>query len=211
MRGSGYRTALAAPVRLAAFGVISTAAAAALASPALPGPETGAELGLPLVRTRLAVSRQLRSGWREGAMSHSPVHCPRQPIELPRQVVQPRLDGPRRHPFRCPTGLSGFPAIVPRRQRRRTSGLVHGPKDSRAALGSGELCRKRGRGSPVSQPHDHSITSSARPRIDDGTVKPRALTVLRLIINLRFTTCWTGRSAGLAPLRTLAVRTAPWR
>src|SRR3954469_13585509 len=48
----------------------------------------------------------------------------------------------------------------------------------------------------------HSITSSARVSIDCGTVRPSALAVLRLMTSSNFDACWTGRSAGLAPLRT---------
>jgi hypothetical protein len=58
-----------------------------------------------------------------------------------------------------------------------------------------------------SPPHDragpatHSITSSARARIDGGTVSASALAVLRLMTSSNLVGCWTGRSAGLAPLR----------
>ena len=34
-----------------------------------------------------------------------------------------------------------------------------------------------------------------------GKVRPRAFALFRLITNSTFTDCWTGRSAGLAPLR----------
>src|SRR5215472_379000 len=46
----------------------------------------------------------------------------------------------------------------------------------------------------------HSITSSARTRIDGGTVMPSALAVLRLTTSSNVVGCCTGRSAGLAPL-----------
>src|ERR1700731_4639733 len=49
----------------------------------------------------------------------------------------------------------------------------------------------------------HSITSSARARIDGGTVSPSALAVLRLTTSSNVVGCCTGRSAGLAPLRIL--------
>src|SRR5215472_882032 len=51
----------------------------------------------------------------------------------------------------------------------------------------------------------HSITSSARPRSESGTVRPRALAVLRLMISSTFVDCITGRSAGFSPLRTRPV------
>jgi hypothetical protein len=51
----------------------------------------------------------------------------------------------------------------------------------------------------------HSITSSARPDNGSGIVSPSVLAVLRLMTSSIFTTCWTGRSAGSAPLRILPV------
>src|SRR3954447_10814222 len=50
---------------------------------------------------------------------------------------------------------------------------------------------------------DHSITSSARARIAGGTAKPRSRAVLRFTISSNLAGCWTGRSAGLVPLRIL--------
>src|SRR6516164_8423824 len=47
----------------------------------------------------------------------------------------------------------------------------------------------------------YSITSSARARIEGGTVRPSAVAVLRLTTSSKVVGCWTGRSAGLAPLR----------
>src|SRR6266478_4730811 len=49
----------------------------------------------------------------------------------------------------------------------------------------------------------YSITSSARARIDGGTVRPSALAVLRLTTSSNVVGCCTGKSAGLAPLRIL--------
>jgi len=49
--------------------------------------------------------------------------------------------------------------------------------------------------------HDHSMTSSARARIDGGTVMPRASAVFKLTTSSKVVGCWTGRSAGFAPLR----------
>jgi len=57
----------------------------------------------------------------------------------------------------------------------------------------------------------HSMTSSAIASIPGGMVTPSAFAVLRLITNLSLVGCMTGRSAGLAPLRTLAVYTPAWR
>src|SRR5262245_24500256 len=47
----------------------------------------------------------------------------------------------------------------------------------------------------------HSITSSARPSKVIGKVRPSVFAVFRLIKNSVFVDCWTGRSAGLSPLR----------
>src|SRR6516165_11388990 len=47
----------------------------------------------------------------------------------------------------------------------------------------------------------YSITSSARASSVGGSVMPRTLAVIRLMISSTFTACWTGRSAGLSPLR----------
>src|SRR5712691_2132837 len=47
----------------------------------------------------------------------------------------------------------------------------------------------------------HSITSSARASSVSGTVRPSALAVLRLIASRYLVGIWTGRSAGVSPLR----------
>jgi len=57
----------------------------------------------------------------------------------------------------------------------------------------------------------HSITSSARASNVGGTVRPRALAVVRLITNSNLVDCSTGRSAGLAPLRIFPVYWPAWR
>ena len=49
----------------------------------------------------------------------------------------------------------------------------------------------------------YSITSSARPSSESGMVRPSVFAILRLMTNSTFTACWTGRPAGLAPLRIL--------
>src|SRR5499427_9006707 len=48
----------------------------------------------------------------------------------------------------------------------------------------------------------HSISSSAVASSDGGIVKPSALAVVRLMTRSNLVGCMTGRSAGLAPLRT---------
>ena len=60
-------------------------------------------------------------------------------------------------------------------------------------------------------PDTHSITSSARNRIDVGMSMPMARAVLRLTIVVNFVARSTGRSAGFAPLRILSTKTAARR
>ena len=50
----------------------------------------------------------------------------------------------------------------------------------------------------------YSITSSARARSVGGTSKPSALAVWALMTISNLVGCWTGRSAGLAPLKILS-------
>src|SRR5262245_65199567 len=65
----------------------------------------------------------------------------------------------------------------------------HRPRDYRAANQRHELATL------------HSITSSARASSMDGTSRPSALAVLRLITSLYLVGACTGRSAGFSPLR----------
>ena len=66
---------------------------------------------------------------------------------------------------------------------------------------------KGGRGGPTTDSRSaankfhHSITSSARTKSVCGIVNPSALAVFRLMTSSNLTVWWTGRSAGLAPLR----------
>src|SRR5215216_5133810 len=57
----------------------------------------------------------------------------------------------------------------------------------------------------------YSITSSAVLSRVDGTVRPRALAVLRLRTNSNFVGCITGISAGFAPLRIWPTYSPAWR
>src|SRR5262252_6226146 len=50
----------------------------------------------------------------------------------------------------------------------------------------------------------HSITSSARASKIRDRSRPSALAALRLITNSNLVPCWTGKSAGFAPLRILS-------
>src|ERR1017187_1663248 len=53
----------------------------------------------------------------------------------------------------------------------------------------------------------HSITSSARARSVGAISRPIALAALRLMTSSNVVGCWTGKSAGLAPLRILPAYT----
>src|SRR5262245_18296209 len=53
-----------------------------------------------------------------------------------------------------------------------------------------------------------SMTWSARPGTDGGTVSPSAFAVLRLIARAKRQGCSTGRSAGFAPFKILSTKTA---
>jgi hypothetical protein len=57
----------------------------------------------------------------------------------------------------------------------------------------------------------HSITWSARKRMDCGIERPRAFAVLRLITSSNLVGCSTGRSPGFAPLRILSMYLAARR
>src|SRR5262249_4909606 len=47
----------------------------------------------------------------------------------------------------------------------------------------------------------HSTTSATRPISGSGTVRPSALAVFMLMTSSTLVACWTGSSAGVAPLR----------
>jgi hypothetical protein len=87
-------------------------------------------------------------------------------------------------------------------RRCHTSMLVRfTPKaDKRADVSLSPLSANRDptRGS---KKHRYSMTSSARPDRGSGTVMPNSLAVLRLMKSSTWVACWTGRSAGLSPLR----------
>ena len=53
----------------------------------------------------------------------------------------------------------------------------------------------------------YSITSSARARIEGGTVRPSAFAVFKLNTSSNLVGCSIGRSAGFAPLRILSTNT----
>lgn len=65
----------------------------------------------------------------------------------------------------------------------------------------GSACLKSAR---LGHQRRYSITSSALASRDGGTARPRAFAVTRLIVRSNFVGCSTGRSAGLAPRKTLS-------
>ena len=75
------------------------------------------------------------------------------------------------------------------------------PGAGRSSTGQRAGTRAEGRGRRTEASNwrttlSHSITSSARPSSGNGTVRPGALAILRLITNLNLIGCSTGRSAG---------------
>ena len=54
---------------------------------------------------------------------------------------------------------------------------------------------------PSAEQTIRDVQEAARARIDGGTVSPSSFAVLRLTTSSNLVGCWTGRSAGLAPLR----------
>src|SRR5262245_49186943 len=93
---------------------------------------------------------------------------------------------------------------------QRTGHEVTDPGHSRRLLRAcREWPRNRRRRRRAAEKRDelappHSITSSARASTVAGRSRPSALAVLRLMTNSYLEACSTGRSAGLAPLRTLS-------
>ena len=66
---------------------------------------------------------------------------------------------------------------------------------------------KRGRaGNSQDESASHSITRSARNRIEAGTFRPSILAVFRFTISSNLVGCSIGRSPGLAPLSILSIK-----
>ena len=157
-----------------------------------------------------------RSGWLRSPSLQPPPRRPARPATPPEgQPARPRAPAT----IDSSLGASVFDRDIPaddkarllqsleKRGPARCSGLrgaaAEISDDRHARLRRGPERRKRGahRRSARRLAPAHSITSSARARIDCGTVRPSALAVLRLMTSSNLVGCWTGRSAGLAPLR----------
>ena len=97
---------------------------------------------------------------------------------------------------------SVYPASCsPRRKARRRSAFWPGDWPLRNPM-TGWCCACRAAEQRDELAASHSITSSASAISLSETVRPSALAVLRLITSSNFVGCSTGRSLGLAPLRT---------
>src|SRR5437764_1257938 len=93
--------------------------------------------------------------------------------------------------------IASYPALAPVLQRMVTHARV-------GQLLLEGCVRPETLDAPLSaQPNGfyYSMTSSARCSSAGGTVRPSAFAVFRLITSSNLVGCWTGRSAGLAPLR----------
>jgi hypothetical protein len=104
-----------------------------------------------------------------------------------------------------------FQTFFKGRDERLTTCLVCVPKHAYYS-GCFDLLRKRAKRRSDDRRHDHndsssayhSITLSARSRIDCGIVMPRAFAVLTLTASSNLVDCSIGKSPGLAPLRILS-------
>src|SRR5262245_32300531 len=103
--------------------------------------------------------------------------------------------------FRQPLDESGELSPPPRIALVRTQEHADAPHP----LGLLRARRERPRGRAAEKRDEraalHSITSSTRPIIGSGTVRPSALAVFMLMTSSTLVACWTGSSAGFSPLR----------
>src|SRR5262245_53658312 len=85
---------------------------------------------------------------------------------------------------------------------RAAENADNGPGLLRArGLRTEDRCRHRAAEKRDERAALHSITSSTRPIIGSGTVRPSALAVFMLMTSSTLVACWTGSSAGFSPLR----------
>jgi hypothetical protein len=90
---------------------------------------------------------------------------------------------------------------------RRAAWAVDATELVRVGVSAGSPGQIAGVGlaAPARSFRSYSISSSARASKVGGTVMPSAFAVPRLMTSSNFVGCRTGRSAGLVPLRILAV------
>jgi hypothetical protein len=80
-----------------------------------------------------------------------------------------------------------------------------------ARLSSARRARRAVRTGQEATSGCYSMTSSAIIRKSRPTVRPSAFAAFRLMTSSNLVGCWTGKSAGLAPLRILSTYTAVCR
>jgi len=85
--------------------------------------------------------------------------------------------------------------------RCKRQAAINVPAASRIAIAI--LTARRKRTAIRSECGCYSMTSSARARIDGGTVRSSPLAVVRLTTSWKVVGCCTGRSAGLSPFKIL--------
>jgi len=154
------------------------------------------------------------------AIKHSGIRCNR--IDSKRRVGKGALFARRAHVDGAAVGTRGqvralptLPTAAPgqnepchalRRHGRSTS--ISGPAGPAVGTsGSGQnLTHAVQQNRPL-----HSITSSARSKIDGGTVRPSALAVLRFTTISNLVGYCTGRSPGLSPRRMRSTQAAARR
>jgi hypothetical protein len=99
-------------------------------------------------------------------------------------------------------GSSEKPTDAPLRAMIESFSLLR--KDKKKAGAESNRTSWEARKAPDSAIATYSITSSAISKKSRPIVKPSALAVFRLTTSSNFVACWTGNSAGFAPLRILS-------
>src|SRR5258708_37818084 len=115
-------------------------------------------------------------------------------------VLRPPSAVPSLGGFRTPAAEYAAPSLKrPASETLHRSGhRQHGPVMSALC----PTCRLMHCSKQCAGRNGYSITLSARATSVGGTSRPRALAALRLMTSSKIVGSWTGRSAGLAPLRT---------
>jgi len=114
--------------------------------------------------------------------------------------------------FRAPQKRTPTRGMTPgSRNRRSEMGDIHRAADYARGEGSNQFhlgadCPVWRRSLATAEPSEaaHSMTSSARARINGGMAKPSAVAVFRLTSSSKVAACCTGSSPGWAPFRTLS-------
>jgi len=128
-------------------------------------------------------------------------HCPMSPV-LPTKRIAHLSYG--RRSLRCESSIQLTSVQGQTRPRSHVRVAAALPPTTAVVLQRRERQFRAIAGLMHRSKRHHSITSSARSRIDVGNSIPIAFAVLRLTTISNFVTCSTGRSAGVAPRRILA-------